>query len=221
MASFCSTASDDGELYPAPKHGDHRRCAQVASGDSGEWRGTRSQMSVSPQLRCPPLRSGITGRTSIRDVPSLAANVGVGSGPSRALTALWARCDARARKTSSAQSISNVATNSKRLEVKRFTVVTLSQDASHASVVAKLTSRRPFAPGQSRRVSCGIELELGHHRPGGVGVVALAQGRQHIAERRRVPGHVRFCGRKASRAEGCWKRVPWSGVVRPMSAKVD
>ena len=60
---------------------------------------------------------------------------------SRALTALWAKCDARAGKIGDELGAVDfdVATNSQGLEVKRFTVETLSRDASHASVVAKLT----------------------------------------------------------------------------------
>ena len=59
---------------------------------------------------------------------------------SRALTALWSRCDARARKDNNKLGALDfdVATNSQGLEVKRFTVKTLSGDASHASVVTKL-----------------------------------------------------------------------------------
>ncbi len=60
---------------------------------------------------------------------------------SRALTALWAECDARAGKIGDELGAVDfdVATNSQGLEVKRFTVETLSRDASHASVVARLT----------------------------------------------------------------------------------
>jgi hypothetical protein len=60
---------------------------------------------------------------------------------SRSLTAPWARCDARAHKTGDGLGAVDfdVATNSQGLEVKRFTVKTLSRDASHASVVAALT----------------------------------------------------------------------------------
>ena len=60
---------------------------------------------------------------------------------SRALTALWAQCDTRARETRDGLGAVDfdVATNSQGLEVRRFTVKTLSRDASHASVVAKLT----------------------------------------------------------------------------------
>ena len=59
---------------------------------------------------------------------------------SRALTALWAQCDARAHKTGDGLGAVDfdVATNSQGLEVRRFTVKTLSRDASHASVVARL-----------------------------------------------------------------------------------
>jgi hypothetical protein len=61
---------------------------------------------------------------------------------SRALTALWAQCDARAHKTGDGLGAVDfdVATNSQGLEVRRFTVKTLSRDASHASVVARLAS---------------------------------------------------------------------------------
>ena len=61
---------------------------------------------------------------------------------SRSLTALWAQCDARAHKTGDELGAVDfdVATNSQGLEVRRFTVKTLSRDASHASVVARLTS---------------------------------------------------------------------------------
>src|SRR5271157_2436538 len=60
---------------------------------------------------------------------------------SRALTALWAQCDARARKIGDELGAVDfdVATNSQGLEVKRFTVKAMSRDASHASVVAMLT----------------------------------------------------------------------------------
>jgi len=60
---------------------------------------------------------------------------------SRGLTARWAECDARAHKTKDEVGALDfdVATNSQGLEVKSFTVKTLSQDASRASVVAKLT----------------------------------------------------------------------------------
>jgi hypothetical protein len=60
---------------------------------------------------------------------------------SRALTVLWAQCDARARQTKDEVGALDfdVATNSQGLEVRRFTVKTLLRDASHASVVAKLT----------------------------------------------------------------------------------
>jgi hypothetical protein len=59
---------------------------------------------------------------------------------SHALTALWARCDARARATSDELGAVDfdVTTNSQGMEVKGFTVKTVSRDASHASVVAKL-----------------------------------------------------------------------------------
>ena len=60
---------------------------------------------------------------------------------SRSLTALWAQCDARAHKRGDGLGAIDfdVATNSQGLEVMRFTVKTLSRDASHASVVATLT----------------------------------------------------------------------------------
>jgi hypothetical protein len=56
------------------------------------------------------------------------------------LTALWAQCDGRARKIGDelAALDFDVATNSQGAEVKSFTVRTLSRDALHASVVAKL-----------------------------------------------------------------------------------
>jgi len=59
---------------------------------------------------------------------------------SRALTALWAQCDVRAHKTGDGLGAVDfdVATNSQGLEVRRFTVKTLSRDVSHASVVAWL-----------------------------------------------------------------------------------
>jgi hypothetical protein len=44
------------------------------------------------------------------------------------------------RAKDSAQSIFDIATNSQGLEVSRFTVKTLSRDASHASIVASLAS---------------------------------------------------------------------------------
>jgi hypothetical protein len=55
--------------------------------------------------------------------------------------ALWAQCDRRARKTGDELGAVDfdIATNSQGMELTRFTVKTLSQDASHASVVAKLT----------------------------------------------------------------------------------
>jgi len=57
------------------------------------------------------------------------------------LTALWAQCEGRARKIGDELGALDfdVATNSQGMEVKSFTVTTLSRDASHASVVAKLT----------------------------------------------------------------------------------
>jgi hypothetical protein len=60
---------------------------------------------------------------------------------SRAVTALWAKCDALARKSHDELGPLDfdVATNSQGLTVKSFTVKTISQDASHASVVARLT----------------------------------------------------------------------------------
>ena len=60
---------------------------------------------------------------------------------STALTALWAKCDDHARETKGKLGAVDfdVATNSQGLEVRRFTVKTLSRDASHASVVAALT----------------------------------------------------------------------------------
>jgi hypothetical protein len=60
---------------------------------------------------------------------------------SHALTALWAQCDTRARNAGDELGAVDfdIATNSQGLEVRRFTVKTLSKDASRASVVAKLT----------------------------------------------------------------------------------
>jgi hypothetical protein len=60
---------------------------------------------------------------------------------SHALTALWATCDKRAHSINDELGALDfdVATNSQGLEVKSFTVKTLSRDASHATVVAKLT----------------------------------------------------------------------------------
>ncbi len=60
---------------------------------------------------------------------------------SRGVTALWAQCDASAHKTHDELGPLDfdVATNSQGMDVKSFTVRTLSRDASHASVVAKLT----------------------------------------------------------------------------------
>ncbi len=57
------------------------------------------------------------------------------------LTALWAQCDARARKIGDELGALDfdIATNSQGMEVKTFTVKTLWRDASHASVVARLT----------------------------------------------------------------------------------
>jgi hypothetical protein len=61
---------------------------------------------------------------------------------SHALTALWATCDMRAYTINDELGALDfdVATNSQGLEVKSFTVKTLSRDASHATVVAKLTA---------------------------------------------------------------------------------
>jgi hypothetical protein len=60
---------------------------------------------------------------------------------SHALTALRATCDMCAHTINDKLGALDfdVATNSQGLEVKSFTVKTLSRDASHASVVAKLT----------------------------------------------------------------------------------
>ena len=60
---------------------------------------------------------------------------------SSTLTALWAQCDTRARKTRDELGALDfdIATNSQGMEVKKFMVKTLSRDASRASVVAKLT----------------------------------------------------------------------------------
>jgi hypothetical protein len=57
------------------------------------------------------------------------------------LTALWAQCDARARKTGDELGAVDfdIATNSQGMEVKRFMVKTLSRGPSHATVLAKLT----------------------------------------------------------------------------------
>lgn len=59
---------------------------------------------------------------------------------SQALTTLWAKCDALAHNTGDGLGPVDfdVATNSQGMEVKSFTAETLSQDASHASVVARL-----------------------------------------------------------------------------------
>jgi hypothetical protein len=59
---------------------------------------------------------------------------------SQALTRLWADCDARAHKTGDGLGAVDfdVATNSQGMEVKSFTVKTISRDALHASVVASL-----------------------------------------------------------------------------------
>ena len=53
---------------------------------------------------------------------------------------LRAKCEARARKTGDGLGAVDfdVATNSQGMEVKSATVKTLSQDASHASIVARL-----------------------------------------------------------------------------------
>jgi hypothetical protein len=60
---------------------------------------------------------------------------------SHPLAALWATCDRRAHTINDELGALDfdVATNSQGLEVKSFTVKTLSRDASHATVVAKLT----------------------------------------------------------------------------------
>jgi hypothetical protein len=60
---------------------------------------------------------------------------------SSTLTALWAQCDTRARKTRDELGALDfdITTNSQGMEVKRFTVKTLSRDASHARVVATFT----------------------------------------------------------------------------------
>jgi len=67
---------------------------------------------------------------------------------SSALTALWAQCDRRARKERDELGPLDfdVATNSQGAVVKSFTVWTLSQDALHASVVA-----RALPSGRSRK----------------------------------------------------------------------
>lgn len=59
---------------------------------------------------------------------------------SHSLTTLWANCDALARETKDELGPVDfdVATNSQGMEVKRFTIKTLSHDALHASVVARL-----------------------------------------------------------------------------------
>jgi hypothetical protein len=59
---------------------------------------------------------------------------------SHALTTLWAKSDVRAHETGDGLGPVDfdVATNSQGMEVKSFTVKTVSQDASHASVVARL-----------------------------------------------------------------------------------
>ena len=58
----------------------------------------------------------------------------------QALTTLWANCDAHAHKTGDGLGAVDfdVATNSQGMEVKSFTVKTLSQDASRAIVVVRL-----------------------------------------------------------------------------------
>ena len=84
---------------------------------------------------------------------------------SRALTALWAKCDARAGKIGDELGAVDfdVATNSQGLEVKRFTVETLSRDASHASVVAKLTSDN-WVRKSDRENEIRYDLVWGHGR---------------------------------------------------------
>jgi hypothetical protein len=59
---------------------------------------------------------------------------------SHGLTTLWAKSDVRAHETGDGLNPVDfdVATNSQGMEVKSFIVKTVSQDASHASVVAKL-----------------------------------------------------------------------------------
>jgi hypothetical protein len=59
---------------------------------------------------------------------------------SQGLTTLWANCDALAHDTGDEPGPVDfdVATNSQGMDVKSFTVKTVSQDASHASVVARL-----------------------------------------------------------------------------------
>ncbi len=59
---------------------------------------------------------------------------------SQSLSSLWARCDAMARRTGDELGALDfdVATNSQGLDVKTFSVRTLSRDASHASVLVKL-----------------------------------------------------------------------------------
>lgn len=65
---------------------------------------------------------------------------GAGEWLSRGLAAIWAQCDARAHRRGDGLGAVDfdVATNSQGMEVKSFTVKTLSQEASHASVVARL-----------------------------------------------------------------------------------
>jgi hypothetical protein len=84
---------------------------------------------------------------------------------SHELTALWAQCDTRARKIGDELGAVDfdIATNSQGLEVRRFAVKTLSRDASHASVVARLTPDN-WVRKSDRENEIGYDLVWEHGR---------------------------------------------------------
>ena len=84
---------------------------------------------------------------------------------SRGLAALWAQCDARAHRTGDGLGAVDfdVATNSQGMEVKNFTVKTLSQDASHASVVARLAPNN-WVRKSEREIEIRYDLVWEHGR---------------------------------------------------------
>jgi hypothetical protein len=81
----------------------------------------------------------------------------------QALTALWANCDARAHQTGDELGPVDfdVGTNSQGMEVKSFTVKTLSQDVSHVSVVARLSPNN-WGRKSERENEIRYDLVWGH-----------------------------------------------------------
>ena len=79
------------------------------------------------------------------------------------LTTLWARCDARAHKNGDELGPVDfdLATNSQGMEFKSFTVKKLSQDASHASVVARLAPNN-WVRKSERENEIRYDLVWGH-----------------------------------------------------------